>query len=171
MIHYFLHNNIPEISGCHRLRVLVFFHDFRYPVLLGFLVYFEFRFDKWRKNNLISLLAVVHLLLRSLRACPSPHPALVLPHCGLTDSVSVGFLLGSLSCPTDLCVWLRTMPHCLDYCSFLAQFEIRCMTPPALVSFLKIQGIFVFDTNFRIFCSSSMKMPLVFWLWDSGCYF
>ena len=28
MIHYFLHNNIPEILGCHRLRVLVFFHEF-----------------------------------------------------------------------------------------------------------------------------------------------
>ena len=56
---------------------------------------------------------------------------------------------------------LLTVPHSVDYCSFVVCFEIRKCESSNLVFFLKIVltvgGLLCFHTNFKIICSSSVK--------------
>ena len=53
--------------------------------------------------------------------------------------------------------------YCFDYCCFVVRSEVReCDSSSFLKTVLAIQGLLWFHTNFRIICSSSGKLPLVF---------
>ena len=66
------------------------------------------------------------------------------------------------SVPLIYALAFLSIPYCFDYCSFVVKCETRDHTL-TLVFFLKIvlasQGLLYFHTNFRIICSSSVKMP------------
>lgn len=68
-----------------------------------------------------------------------------------------------------MCLFLsifEPLPYCFDDCSFVIQSEVRKHDSSSFVlvseDVLAVQGLLYFHINFRIVCSGSGKMPLVF---------
>ena len=73
----------------------------------------------------------------------------------------MGLFLGSLFCSIDLCVCFCVSTYCFDYCSLVAQSKVReCDSSTSVLlsqDCVGYLGSFVFHTNFKIICSSSVK--------------
>lgn len=130
------------------------------------LVYFEFSLIYDGKKIIWSLYLQLYSLPLAVywRARLLPHCSALPPSLWIDWQRERGFPLGSLSRPTDLCVWLWTMQHCLDYCSFLAQFEIRVHDASCFGFLSQDSGYFCLLIQIlELFLLVPRKMPLVFW--------
>ena len=76
----------------------------------------------------------------------------------LIAHISMGSFLGSLFCSI-----YQAVPYCFYCYRFLVRLKSENMIPSACSFSLGIWGLLCVPTNFRIICSSSVKMSLVFW--------